>query len=1144
MTSRSTKELLIIMESIRSFKLQKTIITLFTLFLITACGGSDSDEAITPVVKQGVFLDSPVGNLDYMTKSSAGIITREGLQTNIQGEYFYTEGEIVIFSIGPLEFPPVAAAGVVTPLDMAGTRDPNDAKAKNIIRLLQTLDKDGNPSNGIEVTPEAKVVANFVTNDNANVDIFGLSENEFAASVQTLIVNAAQDQSVTELVSTQQAISHFQDTLLVNNITFDSGDTAPPIISLTGESIVTIPQGGTYIDAGATATDNVDTNITVITENPVDTSTVASYTVRYTAQDAAGNNATAVTRTVNVLAQVVVDSTAPVITLIGDNPVTITEGDTYTDAGATATDNVDTNVTVITENPVDTSTVASYTVRYTAQDAAGNNAAAVTRTVNVIARVVVDTTPPVITLIGDNPVTITEGDTFTDAGATATDNVDSNVTVITENPVNTSTVASYIVRYTAQDAAGNNATTVTRTVNVVAQVVEDTAAPVITLIGDNPVTITEGDTYTDAGATATDNVDTNVTVITENPVNTSIVASYTVRYTAQDAAGNNATTVTRTVNVVAQVVEDTTAPIITLIGDNPVTITEGDTYTDAGATATDNVDTTVTVITENSVDTSTVASYIVRYTAQDAAGNNATAVTRTVNVLAEAVEDTYTVSTNSGANGSISPESASVNQGSNTTFTLTPSANYEIDTVTGCDGSLSGNTYTTDAISSACTVSVTFKTQAIGDLKISDVVFSDDNFKQCVVSSGKLFTDELTSLSCASRSITSVSGLEKLTTLTSLDLNYNDLTAIDVSKNTSLTYLRVSNNQLTAIDVTKNTALTSLSLADNQLTEIDITQNQMLTYLNLPKNQLTSIDISQNALLTSLSLSRNQLTTVDLSSNPSITELNLGSTVACTGSVCPFTSVDTGLDTGTGGCVNYPLPTVGLKVKTQYQNLSRGDHSDGTSSITTSYSTREELITEISSTSLSKETNAYYLQTSDDGSRWVFTTDEVSTDTFTIDNSIVEMTGAVSTSISTLTNTFINAPTKTTITTTDTTTSLSPAQRFPIGQICEGQTWDSSFAFTSTYTSTIETLPDGNVTPPESSDFSYSYSGNHIVEAVNVSKTTAAGTFNTFRFSGENGSYIDTNWVDIASGVTVFSQTKSASSNSLISSYEVIEMNR
>ena len=978
MTSRSTKELLIIMESIRSFKLQKTIITLFTLFLITACGGSDSDEAITPVVKQGVFLDSPVGNLDYMTKSSAGIITREGLQTNIQGEYFYTEGEIVIFSIGPLEFPPVAAAGVVTPLDMAGTRDPNDAKAKNIIRLLQTLDKDGNPSNGIEVTPEAKVVANFVTNDNANVDIFGLSENEFAASVQTLIVNAAQDQSVTELVSTQQAISHFQDTLLVNNITFDSGDTAPPIISLTGESIVTIPQGGTYIDAGATATDNVDTNITVITENPVDTSTVASYTVRYTAQDAAGNNA-----------------------------------------------------------------------------------AAVTRTVNVIARVVVDTTPPVITLIGDNPVTITEGDTFTDAGATATDNVDSNVTVITENPVNTSTVASYIVRYTAQDAAGNNATTVTRTVNVV-----------------------------------------------------------------------------------AQVVEDTTAPIITLIGDNPVTITEGDTYTDAGATATDNVDTTVTVITENSVDTSTVASYIVRYTAQDAAGNNATAVTRTVNVLAEAVEDTYTVSTNSGANGSISPESASVNQGSNTTFTLTPSANYEIDTVTGCDGSLSGNTYTTDAISSACTVSVTFKTQAIGDLKISDVVFSDDNFKQCVVSSGKLFTDELTSLSCASRSITSVSGLDKLTALTSLDLNYNDLTAIDVSKNTSLTYLRVSNNQLTAIDVTKNTALTSLSLADNQLTEIDITQNQMLTYLELPKNQLTSIDISQNALLTSLSLSRNQLTTVDLSSNPSITELNLGSTVACTGSVCPFTSVDTGLDTGTGGCVNYPLPTVGLKVKTQYQNLSRGDHSDGTSSITTSYSTREELITEISSTSLSKETNAYYLQTSDDGSRWVFTTDEVSTDTFTIDNSIVEMTGAVSTSISTLTNTFINAPTKTTITTTDTTTSLSPAQRFPIGQICEGQTWDSSFTFTSTYTSTIETLPDGNVTPPESSDFSYSYSGNHIVEAVNVSKTTAAGTFNTFRFSGENGSYIDTNWVDIASGVTVFSQTKSASSNSLISSYEVIEMNR
>jgi len=77
--------------------------------------------------------------------------------------------------------------------------------------------------------------------------------------------------------------------------------------------------------------------------------------------------------------------------------------------------------------------------------------------------------------------------------------------------------------------------------------------------------------------------------------------------------------------------------------------------------------------------------------------------------------NSYTVSTSAGTGGSISPTSASVNYGSGTSFTITPSSGYSINTVSGCSGSLSGSTYTTGAITSACTVTASFN-QMIGSL--------------------------------------------------------------------------------------------------------------------------------------------------------------------------------------------------------------------------------------------------------------------------------------------------------------------------------------------------------------------------------------------------------------------------------------------
>jgi len=172
-----------------------------------------------------------------------------------------------------------------------------------------------------------------------------------------------------------------------------------------------------------------------------------------------------------------------------------------------------------------------------------------------------DTTAPVITLNGSNQMDVIQGDTFTDPGATATDDTDGSITVSATGSVDTSTVGTYTITYTARDSAGNTATK-TRTVNVVAA--PDIAAPVITLNGSNQMDVIQGDTFTDPGATATDNTDGSITVSATGSVDTSTVGTYTITYTATDSAGNSATEI-RTVNIAAApIIEETP---ICIVGD-------------------------------------------------------------------------------------------------------------------------------------------------------------------------------------------------------------------------------------------------------------------------------------------------------------------------------------------------------------------------------------------------------------------------------------------------------------------------------------------------------------------------------------------------------------------------------------------------
>jgi hypothetical protein len=138
----------------------------------------------------------------------------------------------------------------------------------------------------------------------------------------------------------------------------------------------------------------------------------------------------------------------------------------------------------------------------------------------------------------------------------------------------------------AVDSAGNRETVPTDLVKEIAGLIEvngalgtikpdtsttvDTKAPVITLNGVSPITVTQGGGYSDAGATADD----GSVVIPTGSVNTAVLGSYVLRYNATDLAGNKAVEVTRTVNVVAAPVSNILAPLIFAAG--PATgITEG-----------------------------------------------------------------------------------------------------------------------------------------------------------------------------------------------------------------------------------------------------------------------------------------------------------------------------------------------------------------------------------------------------------------------------------------------------------------------------------------------------------------------------------------------------------------------------------------
>ena len=356
----------------------------------------------------------------------------------------------------------------------------------------------------------------------------------------------------------------------------------------------------------------------------------------------------------------------------------------------------------------------------------------------LIISVCIDTVSPTITLLGYDEVTVTAIEARTainsattlpiywmDPYITVQDDVDgiwnpilTETTLIVTSTimfsgldtpgltipvpaVNYNIPGIYTISYDATDSAGNKATRVTRVVTILA----DLTAPVITLLGDDEVTVTAIEARTainsattlpiywmDPYITVQDDVDgiwnpilTETTLIVTSTimfngldtpaltipvpaVNYNIPGIYTISYDATDSAGNKATRVTRVVTILA----DLTAPVITLLGDDEVTVTDIEARTainsattlpiywmDPYITVQDDVDgiwdpisTETTLIVTSTIMFSGLDTpgltipvpavnynipgiYTISYDATDSAGNKATRVTRVVTILAD-----------------------------------------------------------------------------------------------------------------------------------------------------------------------------------------------------------------------------------------------------------------------------------------------------------------------------------------------------------------------------------------------------------------------------------------------------------------------------------------------------------------------------
>lgn len=172
-----------------------TLYSCSLVLALAACGGGGGGGGGGAAVSAGSvsglstgrLIDSSVEGVTYTVTTKDGQ-TITGV-TDASGTFKYVDGEKVVFSIGDIVFPSTMGDSTITPLTMAqGGTGP---VATNVAFLLQSLDYDLDPANGITIDPKVaqlKAIAAFGTNKiDWTLDTASFANN---AQIKALIAQA------------------------------------------------------------------------------------------------------------------------------------------------------------------------------------------------------------------------------------------------------------------------------------------------------------------------------------------------------------------------------------------------------------------------------------------------------------------------------------------------------------------------------------------------------------------------------------------------------------------------------------------------------------------------------------------------------------------------------------------------------------------------------------------------------------------------------------------------------------------------------------------------------------------------------------------------------------------------------------------
>ena len=405
--------------------------------------------------------------------------------------------------------------------------------------------------------------------------------------------------------------------LISRTVTIENQDTEPPSILLIGASAMDISLGSEFVEPGWIAQDDYDSNVNVDVIGFVDSSNVGDYILTYIASDNSGNISDPQSRTVSVVNP---DQEPPVVLLVGNTEVEHPYGMPYIDGGASALDDNDGPVDVLITGEVNSNELGVHAIRFSATDKAGNKSKPVIRFVTVV-----DQTPPVISLKGDDHLFIKLNQNYSEPGFIITDDADKNPSLIITGQVNVTKAGDYYLNYTTVDSSGNESEAVQRLVTVLNS---ETDGPVIQLNGESEIAIEIGSLFIDDGAVAVDAPDGQLPVTVIGFVDTRTMGQYTLSYHAEDSDGNKAIPAIREVTV-----EDTIPPFIQLSGKRELALELGSIFRDPGALVTDGGDPAPALQVSGNVDTTRTGIYKLHYRAFDAAGNRSNTLIRSVEVI-------------------------------------------------------------------------------------------------------------------------------------------------------------------------------------------------------------------------------------------------------------------------------------------------------------------------------------------------------------------------------------------------------------------------------------------------------------------------------------------------------------------------------